>query len=205
MKVDGKPTRTIWLEADGWSVGVIDQTQLPHRFVTLRLTTLADAVHAIASMQVRGAPLIGAAFLSKRVDVEVAAYYTAWNVFKELEIVTPNPLTSATLTQNWSPTWAYRLGVAGRLGKALQHEIRVGGVLDETPIPTEYLRPSIPDADRTGYTVGYGWQGKHIGLDVYGMMIEFDDVTANGLLVDVYEPIPFSPAFLEAPPTSKSS
>jgi methylthioribose-1-phosphate isomerase len=61
MKVDGKPTRTIWLEPDGSTVGVIDQTQLPHRFVTLRLTTLADAVRAIAAMQVRGAPLIGAA------------------------------------------------------------------------------------------------------------------------------------------------
>ena len=61
MKVDGKPTRTIWLEADGRSVGIIDQTQLPHRFVTLRLTTLKDAAHAIAAMQVRGAPLIGAA------------------------------------------------------------------------------------------------------------------------------------------------
>src|SRR5215813_12398225 len=61
MKVDGKPTRTIWLAADGSTVGVIDQTQLPHRFVTLRLTTLTDAVHAIAAMQVRGAPLIGAA------------------------------------------------------------------------------------------------------------------------------------------------
>jgi methylthioribose-1-phosphate isomerase len=61
MHVDGKPTRTIWLEADGRSVGIIDQTKLPHRFVTLRLTTLKDAAHAIASMQVRGAPLIGAA------------------------------------------------------------------------------------------------------------------------------------------------
>src|SRR6266581_7850254 len=61
MQVDGKPTRTIWLEADGRSVGIIDQTQLPHRFVALRLTTLAEAAHAIASMQVRGAPLIGAA------------------------------------------------------------------------------------------------------------------------------------------------
>jgi methylthioribose-1-phosphate isomerase len=61
MKVDGKPTRTIWLEADGRSVGIIDQTQLPHRFVTLRLTTLADMAHAIGTMQVRGAPLIGAA------------------------------------------------------------------------------------------------------------------------------------------------
>jgi methylthioribose-1-phosphate isomerase len=61
MKVNGKHTRTIWLEADGWSVGAIDQTVLPHRCETLRLTTLQDVAHAIKSMQLRGAPLIGAA------------------------------------------------------------------------------------------------------------------------------------------------
>jgi len=60
MKIDGKPMRSIWVGADGESVGIIDQTLLPHRFVTLRLATLEDAVHAIRSMQVRGAPLIGA-------------------------------------------------------------------------------------------------------------------------------------------------
>jgi methylthioribose-1-phosphate isomerase len=60
MKVDGRHTRTIWLEPDGWSVGVVDQTLLPHRFATVRLATLDDAAHAIRSMQVRGAPLIGA-------------------------------------------------------------------------------------------------------------------------------------------------
>src|SRR6266566_9718185 len=60
MKVDGRHTRTIWLEPDGWSVGAIDQTRLPHRFETVRLATLEDAVRAIATMQVRGAPLIGA-------------------------------------------------------------------------------------------------------------------------------------------------
>jgi methylthioribose-1-phosphate isomerase len=60
MKVDGKPWRTIWLEPDGWSVGVIDQTRLPHRFETRRLTTLAEAADAISTMVIRGAPLIGA-------------------------------------------------------------------------------------------------------------------------------------------------
>ncbi len=60
MKVDGKPMRSIWLEPDGWSVGVIDQTRLPHRLVTARLATLEDAAHAIRAMQIRGAPLIGA-------------------------------------------------------------------------------------------------------------------------------------------------
>src|SRR3954463_16378429 len=60
MKVDGKDMRSIWLEADGWSVGAIDQSLLPHRFATIRLTTLDAAARAIATMQVRGAPLIGA-------------------------------------------------------------------------------------------------------------------------------------------------
>ena len=60
MKVGGKSTRTIWLEPDGWSVGVIDQTALPHRLVISRLTTLAEAAHAIRAMVIRGAPLIGA-------------------------------------------------------------------------------------------------------------------------------------------------
>ena len=40
MKIDGKPTRTIWVEADGESVGIIDQTLLPHRFVKVQLKTL---------------------------------------------------------------------------------------------------------------------------------------------------------------------
>ncbi|HXY98367.1 MAG TPA: S-methyl-5-thioribose-1-phosphate isomerase [Stellaceae bacterium] len=59
MNVRGTPMRTIWLEPDG-AVGIIDQTRLPHEFVTARLGTLADAAHAISAMLVRGAPLIGA-------------------------------------------------------------------------------------------------------------------------------------------------
>jgi len=60
MKIDGKPTRTIWLAEDGWAVEIIDQTRLPHELVTVRLESLADAAHAIKAMLVRGAPLIGA-------------------------------------------------------------------------------------------------------------------------------------------------
>ncbi len=60
MNIDGKPYRTIWLNKDGWSVEIIDQTKLPFRFETLTLRSLDDAARAISSMQVRGAPLIGA-------------------------------------------------------------------------------------------------------------------------------------------------
>src|SRR3954462_5018274 len=62
MRIDGVPYRTIWVDPDdGWSVRIIDQTRLPWALEVVRLTDVAQAGHAIRSMQVRGAPLIGAA------------------------------------------------------------------------------------------------------------------------------------------------
>jgi methylthioribose-1-phosphate isomerase len=61
MKVDGIAYRSVWVdEADGRTVHIIDQTRLPWAFEILRLTTRDAVAHAIRSMQVRGAPLIGA-------------------------------------------------------------------------------------------------------------------------------------------------
>lgn len=60
MNIDGKPYRTIWLGSDGVSAEIIDQTKLPFALEIVTLRTLEDAAKAIATMQVRGAPLIGA-------------------------------------------------------------------------------------------------------------------------------------------------
>lgn len=51
--------RTIWPTEDRY-VEVIDQRQLPHEWVVVKLKTYADAEKAIKDMIVRGAPLIGA-------------------------------------------------------------------------------------------------------------------------------------------------
>ena len=57
MKIKGKPYRTIWYENN--VVKIIDQTKLPHQFIIKDLRTIKDAVKAIKTMEVRGAPLIG--------------------------------------------------------------------------------------------------------------------------------------------------
>jgi len=59
MRVDGVPYRTIRVAEDGTTVEILDQTQLPHAFRVVALRTLDDALRAIRTMQVRGAPLIG--------------------------------------------------------------------------------------------------------------------------------------------------
>lgn len=60
MNIGGTHYRTIWLDDDGSSVRIIDQTLLPYRLETRALTRVEDAAEAIRSMRVRGAPLIGA-------------------------------------------------------------------------------------------------------------------------------------------------
>jgi len=58
MKIKGKEYRTIWFENN--TVKIIDQTKLPHQFAIKDLKTVKDSINAIKTMEVRGAPLIGA-------------------------------------------------------------------------------------------------------------------------------------------------
>ncbi|MBM5825555.1 MAG: S-methyl-5-thioribose-1-phosphate isomerase, partial [Cyanobacteria bacterium M_surface_10_m2_119] len=92
------PWRTIWQEADGGSgqdaVGVIDQTQLPHRFTTRTLRSCEEAAEAISTMVVRGAPLIGVTgayglMLALQADPSDAALVTA---FEQLNATRPTAI-----------------------------------------------------------------------------------------------------------------
>ncbi len=79
MKIDGTPYRSVWVDPiDGWSIRILDQTGLPWNLDILRLTSVREVAHAIRSMQVRGAPLIGAVAaygmaLSMRADTSADA------------------------------------------------------------------------------------------------------------------------------------
>ena len=72
MKIGGRETRTIVVSADGHAVEALDQTRLPFEVAWARLSRLKDAVEAIRTMVVRGAPLIG-----------VTGAYGLWLAMKE--------------------------------------------------------------------------------------------------------------------------
>jgi len=59
MLLNGRPSRTLWPAHGADAVMVLDQRALPHRVETIALRSVDDAIHAIAEMVVRGAPLIG--------------------------------------------------------------------------------------------------------------------------------------------------
>ena len=72
MLVAGVAQRTIRVAHDGVAVEIIDQTRLPFELRIARLASVGEVAEAIASMRVRGAPLIG-----------VAAAYGVWLALRE--------------------------------------------------------------------------------------------------------------------------
>ena len=117
MKVQGQYFRTIWPAADAVAIDIIDQTELPHVFAVKRLQTLAEVARAIQTMQVRGAPLIGAtaaygmalamreaaddAALARAADLLVATRPTAvnlrWAVERMRAVLQPLPPAARAL------------------------------------------------------------------------------------------------------------
>ena len=73
MKIENKAYRTIWFENN--LVKIIDQTKLPHQFIIKDLKTVKDAINAIKTMEVRGAPLT---------SIVLIAFIASFTFFKSL-------------------------------------------------------------------------------------------------------------------------
>jgi methylthioribose-1-phosphate isomerase len=130
MNINGKHYRTIWLSPDGWSVEIIDQTKLPFAFETVTLRSLEDAAQAISTMQVRGAPLIGA----------TAAYGVALALRDD---ASDEALERACATLAATRPTAINLrGALGEMEKAVRNQPR------ETRVAAAYAKAAdICDAD----------------------------------------------------------
>jgi len=112
--------------------------------------------------------------LSANTRLEADINWTGWSSFDELPIVfTDVPPLSSTIPENWDDAMNYRLGL--RWMSAGGSEWRFGYVFDETPQPDEAVSPLLPDADRNGFTIGWGTQFTKTSLDVAAMYLPFDE------------------------------
>jgi long-chain fatty acid transport protein len=134
------------------------------------------AIPAETSIEFPDQASIGLAFaLSPHSLLEIDANWTGWSSFDVIVIdFTQDQLPDATRPQNWDDAYNYRIGV--RWDGARGNQWRLGYVFDETPQPEEAVSPLLPDADRNGYTIGYGWQGRGRGsFDFALMYLDFDE------------------------------
>jgi len=110
--------------------------------------------------------------------VETDVDRAGWSSFKEVNINftgdATHSLPDTTIPQEWKDVYRYRLGVRWTTGPSSQW--RFGYVYDQTPQPEQSVNPLLPDANRNGYSIGYGYKGG-IKADFALMYLPFKERT----------------------------
>jgi long-chain fatty acid transport protein len=102
---------------------------------------------------------LGLAFaLSPNLLLETDVNWTGWSSVDEVDIdFTRDQLPDTAIPERWDDVYNYRAGL--RWTASPHTELRFGYVFDETPQPEEAMSPLLPDADRNGFTFGWGRDG----------------------------------------------
>lgn len=127
---------------------------------------------------------IGLAWQSPRSGwhFEIDVAWSGWSEFDTLDVDLENNIPGSvediSLREDWGDTMSYRFGASKKTSRG--HTWRFGFVFDEQTVPEDTLRPSIPDADRYGPTVGYTWAGQKMAADFYYFPLFTSDSMAVG-------------------------
>ena len=112
--------------------------------------------------------------LSPRLRLEADVIWFGWSSFDEVVFdFTNGDLPEEVLRQEWDDTNQYRVGL--RWIRSTRSEWRLGYLFDESPQPDESVGPILPDADRNGYSIGYGRQGGRVNWDIAVLYLPFDE------------------------------
>ena len=104
--------------------------------------------------------------------------WVGWSSFDRTDIAfRDHPELSTTIVSNWDDTRIYRLGASWEWPG--QGEWRFGLFRDESPQPDASVGPLLPDADRTGYSAGFGFATEVLDVDLALMLVDFDERTTR--------------------------
>ncbi len=136
---------------------------------------------ASASLELPATGFAGVAYkVSEKLTLEADYQYVGWSSYKELKVDFKANNSSSVAPKNYQDTYIARLGGEYDLGCL---KLRGGLYFDHSPVKTEHLEPLLPDADRIGYNVGFGYQlTKNLNVDMSYLFIKFFDRKAENTI-----------------------
>ena len=136
---------------------------------------------AAASLELPATGFAGIAYkVSDKLTLEADYQFVGWSSYKELKVDFKANNTSSAAPKNYNDTYIARLGGEYDLGCL---KLRGGLYFDHSPVATEHLEPLLPDADRIGYNVGFGYAlTKNLSVDMSYLFIKFFDRKAENTI-----------------------
>lgn len=118
----------------------------------------------------------------ENLSLEADYQYTGWSSYKELAITFKKDNSTSVSPKNYEDTYMIRLGGEYTMGDL---QLRAGYYYDHTPVPTKYVEPLLPDANRNGFSVGFGYKlSERFNLDVAYLFLKADQRKAVGTEVN---------------------
>jgi long-chain fatty acid transport protein len=90
--------------------------------------------------------------VNDRWDVMADAQWTQWSTIKDLTFVRADGAVLQSTPENFRNVW--KLAVGANYRYSPQWMFRGGLALDQSPVPSRFLTPRLPDSDRTWLTFG---------------------------------------------------
>ncbi len=118
--------------------------------------------------------------------------FVRWSAFHRTPMIIGSGSAQTVWVEQagWRDSWIARIGAEVRL---FDIEFRLGLSMDQSPIPGEELRPSLPDADRTGYSLGLGYEvGEGLRLDFALESVRYKQRTVQASKVMLLPGVPFN-------------
>lgn len=112
-------------------------------------------------------------------DIDFDIHHTTWSRFESLSVeFATTPAANFERVQNWDDTLAFRLGANKSVTE--NWDVRLGAIYDQNPQPTEAVSPLLPDADRTGITLGLGYHNTRWLFDAGLLVLDFAERSTGG-------------------------
>ena len=93
-----------------------------------------------------------------------------------------NPRLEADIPLRWKNALTARSGIEVTLGDVM---LRAGFAYEQSPVPDETLRPSLPDANRRVYSGGIGYSvSEDLRLDFAASFASFEQRSITNSLVE---------------------
>ena len=147
---------------------LIDAKKLPNGDVTTSLTTPMNIT-------------VGAAYhVTPELLVSADYQWVGWSSFDSLKVdFTDAAFTDLANPRLYKDTYILRFGAEYKIDAALT--VRGGILSDRNPIPTPYLDPLLPDANRLGFNLGVGYKiDNNLSVDLSYLFLRFDERNTKG-------------------------
>jgi long-chain fatty acid transport protein len=102
----------------------------------------------------------------------------------DLSLQTPGIQNVASSERNYENTFIVRGGAEYKTSDVFA--LRAGVFYDKNPIKTEYVDPTLPDADRIGINAGFGYKfTENFGIDFGYLLLLFQDREVTNTVPDI--------------------